>query len=229
VEVRRLRDRALVLLAAAGALWVLIQPSRWLRDAVLHALGDPPYRGPWITFDHLFLYSTLGAATCAIVWIALAGRGLMPPLRDWFRVRPTAPVLAWGVGAGLAISGFNIAVVALLARGRGAFEGFAVQYVPPNGWDVLGNVFSNFYEEFIARGFLLLALRAAFNSTLAAVIVTSLIFGVGHDQYPLFERCVIALSAALQCVVFLRTRSLWSTWITHEVYDLILDCALKVG
>jgi len=69
---------------------VLIQPSQWLRDAVLHALGDPPYRGPWMTFEHLFLFSTLCAATCLILWTAFARRGLMPPLRDWFRVRPLA-------------------------------------------------------------------------------------------------------------------------------------------
>jgi membrane protease YdiL (CAAX protease family) len=223
---RRLGGRALLLAAAVGSLWVLVQPSRWLRDAVLHALGDPPYRGPWITFEHFFMFSTLCAATCTVLWISFARRGLMPPLRDWFRFDHPARILGWGLGAGVAIVALNIAAVAVF--GSHAF-GIRIQYVPPNGWDLLGNVFSNFYEELFARGFLLLALRGAFRNTPAAVVVVSLIFGAGHDQYQVAERVVIALAAALQCIVVLKTRSLWSTYVTHEVYDLILDCTLKAG
>jgi len=55
VQARRLGDRALLLAATIASFWVLFQPTKWLRDTVLHAFGDPPYRGAWITFDHLFL------------------------------------------------------------------------------------------------------------------------------------------------------------------------------
>ncbi len=224
-----LQRRFAVLLAAAVPLVELFWgPSSPPRRLILAVVGEHEDRGPWMVFHHWFLYSLTAAALSTVLWLVLARRGLLPPLRDSLRLTPSRDIVLWGVGVGLAVAALNVAIFAVLAW-RGLLEGFALQYVPPDGWSLLGNVVSNFYEELIARGFLVVALRMAFRSTPLAVAISSLCFGFGHTQYPVFERCFIAVAGAMQCVAYLRTRSLWAPYVAHEVYDVLLDCAVKVG
>jgi len=71
-------------------------------------------------------------------------------------------------------------------------------------------------------------MRRVFRSAPIAVVISSVAFGLGHTQYPVFERCFIAVAGAMQCVAYLRARSLWSPYLAHEVYDVLLDCSVKV-
>src|SRR5215510_2927372 len=90
--------RRIVLIAAAAAAFLSnFWPSPLLRDAVLHAFGDPPYKGVWLLIPHLFLYTTLQALVCLILWTVLVRAGWMPKLQLSLRWRP----LVWGLGAGL--------------------------------------------------------------------------------------------------------------------------------
>jgi membrane protease YdiL (CAAX protease family) len=224
-----LQRRFAVLVAAAVPLIELFWgPESPPRRLIMAAVGNHEYRGPWILFEHAFVYTLTAAALSVILWVVLARRGLLPPLRDSLRFTPSRPIVLWGVGVGLAVAGLNIAIFAVLAW-RGLLEGFSLEYVPPNGWDIGGNVISNFYEELVARGFLVVTMRMVFRNAPIAVAISSLFFGFGHTQYPMFERCFIAVAGAMQCIAYLRTKSLWAPYISHEVYDLILDCAVKVG
>jgi membrane protease YdiL (CAAX protease family) len=90
------------------------------------AVGSHEYRGPWIVFEHAFVYSLTAAALSVILWLVLARRGLLPPLRDSLRFTPSRPIVWWGVGVGLAVTGLNIAIFAVLAW-RGLLEGFSLQ------------------------------------------------------------------------------------------------------
>jgi membrane protease YdiL (CAAX protease family) len=194
----------------------------------MEALGNPPYRGPWILFEHVFIDTLVPAASCVLLWLGLGKHDLLPSLRDSLRFTPRGRIALFGVGVGLAVAGLNIVIFVVLAW-RGLLEGFSIECVPPNGWDIGGNVVSNFYEELIARGFLVVTMRRVCRNTPIAVAISSVTFGLGHTQFPTFERCFIAVAGAMQCIAYLRTRSLWAPYIAHEVYDLILDCAVKVG
>ncbi len=227
---RDLQRRLVVFVAAAVPLFELLfwGPESPIRRAILFVVGDHEQRGAWLLFYHAFVYSLPAAALSAILWVVLARRGLLPPLRDSLRFTPFKSIVVWGVGVGLAVAGLNIAIFAVLAW-RGLLEGFSIAYVPPYGWDIAGNAVSNFYEELIARGFLVVTMRMVSGSAPIAAVISSLFFGFGHTQFPMFERCFIAMAGAMQCVAYLRTRSLWAPYIAHEVYDWILDCAVKVG
>src|SRR5262245_16445950 len=89
--------RRIVLIGAAAVAYIVnFWPSPLLRDAVLNAFGNPPYKGVWLLIPHLFLYSTLQALVCLLLWTVLARAGWMPKLELSLRRR----TFAWGLGAG---------------------------------------------------------------------------------------------------------------------------------
>ena len=77
-----------ILIIAAGAYAVGFWPTSWVRRAVLKAFGNPPYEGVWILIPHVFLYTTLSAVTCLVLWLALGGAIALP-----FASRPLARAL----------------------------------------------------------------------------------------------------------------------------------------
>src|SRR5215510_12675600 len=90
--------RRIVLIAAAAAAFLSnFWPSPLLRDAVLNAFGNPAYKGVWLLIPHLFLYTTLQALVCLLLWTLLVRAGWMPKLELSLRRR----TFAWGLGAGV--------------------------------------------------------------------------------------------------------------------------------
>jgi membrane protease YdiL (CAAX protease family) len=203
--------KLVLLLCAAAAYAVGFQPTWMLRDSVLAAAGSPAYQGVWILIPHLFLYSTLSALVCLALWLALIGAKWLSPMPFAF----SRGVIIWGLIAG---------VVTALA----SFAYFAIQMPDAihaarlNPWIAGANIFSNFYEEFIFRGFLLAALTAVFGFWPAAVL-SSIAFAGVHTQYPLDLRALIAASAILWCWIVRRTKSVWSAYIAHMTLDWIVD------
>jgi hypothetical protein len=116
--------RRIVLIGAAAAPYVVnFWPAPLLRDAVLNAFGNPPYKGVWLLIPHLFLYTTLQALVCLLLWTVLVRAGWMPKLQLSLRWR----TFAWGLGAGL----FSVAVMVafFFATGQaGAFHAPHTQY-----------------------------------------------------------------------------------------------------
>jgi hypothetical protein len=78
--IERMVQRLVLLLCAAGAYAVGFWPTWWLRDAVLHAFGNPAYEGVWILIPHALLYSTLGALVCLALWLAFVRAKWLPPI-----------------------------------------------------------------------------------------------------------------------------------------------------
>ncbi|HYV51646.1 MAG TPA: CPBP family intramembrane glutamic endopeptidase [Dongiaceae bacterium] len=200
-----------ILMFAAGAYAVGFWPSSWVRHAVLEAFGNPAYKGVWILIPHVFLYTTLSALTCLVLWPALIRLKWLEPMP--FAV--SRPVVIWGL-----ICGGVSAVVAF-----GVFAGLqpgAVHAAHLNPWVASANLFSNFYEEFVFRGFLLAALTAVFGFWPAAIL-SSVAFGATHAQYPLVFRAIISVFGLTWCWIVRRTDSIWSAWIAHMVLDWIVD------
>jgi len=97
-----------------------------------------------------------------------------------------------------------------------------VHWIDPVPWKIAGNIFSNFYEEFIFRGFMLTALAAAIGFWPAA-IVSSAMWGFTHNQYPLSLQALIAAIGIYWSYLTRRARSLWTPYSAHMVLDIVGD------
>lgn len=204
--------RTILVSAAVAAYLVGFWPSWFVRDSVLQAFGNPPYEGLWLLIPHLFLYSTLQALFCLGAWTFLARRGWLEPLRFPMRWR----TFGWGLAAGIV----SIAVVAgyFLASGQGG--AFHAPHVDP--WNAAANVFSNFFEEYVYRGFILAALAAAFGFWPAAAL-SSLAFAATHTQYPIALQATIAALAILWAWSGRQGRGLLAPYTAHMTLDWGID------
>ena len=203
--------KVVILAIAAGAYAVGFWPSWWVRDAVLKAFGHPAYEGVWILIPHVLLYTTLSALTCLVLWLALIQLKWLEPIP--FAI--SRSVVIWGLINGIVGA---VAAFAVFARLQPAAV-HAAQFKP---WVAAANLFSNFYEEFVFRGFLLAALTAVFGFWPAAIL-SSVAFGATHVQYPLEFRAIISVFGLTWCWIVKRTRSIWTAWIAHMSLDWIVD------
>ena len=200
-----------LLMIAAGAYAVGFWPSSWLRVAVLKAFGNPAYKGVWILIPHVFLYTTLSALTCLGLWLVLIQLKWLEPMP--FAISRSVVILGLMGGIASAVATFGIVAGMLPGAIHGAHF---------NPWVAAANLFSNFYEEFVFRGFLLAALTAVFGFWPAAIL-SSVAFGATHVQYPLVFRAIISVFGLTWCWIVRRTGSIWSAWIAHMTLDWIVD------
>lgn len=207
-----LAQRATLIAAAAATYVIGFWPTWRLRDLVLQAFGNPPYEGVWILIPHVFLYSTLPALFCVAAWFAFTRLGWMPAPR--FSLRWAT--FGWGLGAGL----ISIAVLVAFFFATGQAGAFHAPRVDP--WLATANVFSNFYEEFIFRGFILVALTAALGFWPAAIL-SSLAFGATHAQYPLALQGLIAALALLWAWAGRQGGGLLAPYTAHMSLDWLVD------
>jgi membrane protease YdiL (CAAX protease family) len=208
------RRAALVGIAIAAYL-VGFWPTWKIRDAVLGAFGNPPYEGVWILIPHLFLYGTLQALFCLVAWNVLVRRQWMPACR----LSPRWPTIGWGLGIGF----LSIAIVVAFFHATGQAGAFHEPRVNP--WIMTANVFSNFYEEYVFRGFILAALTAALGFWPAAIL-SSLAFGATHTQYPYSLQALIATVAVLWAWSGKRTGGLLAPYTAHMTLDWLIDPVL---
>ena len=207
-----LRARAALLAAAAAVYLIGLWPTWWVRDTVLRAAGFPAYAGLWKFLPHLLLYSTLPALGAGVAWVAFARAGVLdaPPFGKGHRT--LGKILTGAFGA------IMLVLVVLIATGQGS----AIRWIDPDPWSLAGNVFSNFYEEFIFRGFLLAALAAVIGFWPAAV-VTSALWAATHTQYPLSLQLTIFATGMLLAWVVQSARTIWAPYGAHMVMDVVLD------
>ncbi|HJS41356.1 MAG TPA: type II CAAX endopeptidase family protein [Sphingomicrobium sp.] len=207
-------SRALLLACAVAVYGVHFWPSPYLRDAALAWLDYPEFAGfKGMFLPHLLLYSTLTALCAAIVWFVLvANRLLPPPLLDSFSRRQF----------GLGVLGGLVALAATLLFVYLIFPSGSLRWMDPVGWKIAGNVFSNFYEEFLYRGFFVVALTAALGFWPAAVL-SSAMWAYTHTQYPMSLQLLIAGTGVFWCWLARKARSLWAPYTSHMVLDVVAD------
>ena len=207
-----LKSQAIVLLAL-----LIVYASNWwpttpVRVGALKALHLTTYERWGIFLPHLLLYSTIMAALSAVSWIALASAGRLP--------RPPLGNLRQSVMPG--VIGGLLALICAVLTALAFFPPDTVRWIDPNPWEIAGNIFSNFYEEFVWRGFLLFGLRELVGFWPAAVI-TSASWAVVHTQYPLAGQVLVfAIGIGFAWLVRV-SRSLWAPYIAHEVLDILGD------
>ena len=93
---------------------------------------------------------------------------------------------------------------------------------------MIGNAFSNFYEEYIYRGTLLAILMKYLGNKPVAITISALVFCQGHLHFPLPLLLVVCLSALLWGAMVLRYQSIWPAWLSHCVMDFISDSIFQV-
>jgi len=205
-------QRSTLIAAATAAYLIGFHPTWMLRDAVLSAFGNPPYEGLWLFIPHVFLYSTLPALFCAIAWFILARMNWMPG----FKLSLRWSTFAWGLGVGLV----SIAILVGFFFATGQAGAFHEPRVDP--WLAAANAFSNFYEELIFRGFILVALTAALGFWPAAIL-SSIAFGATHAQYPLELQALIAVLALLWAWAAKKGDGLLAPYTAHMTLDWLVD------
>jgi membrane protease YdiL (CAAX protease family) len=207
-----LMQRGVLITAAIAAYVIGFWPTWWVRDFVLQAFGNPSYEGVWILVPHLFLYTTLQALFCLAAWTILARLQWMPALR----FSPRLPTLGWGLAAGLA----SIAALVAFFFATGQAGAFHAPRIDP--WIATANVFSNFYEEYVFRGFILVALTAALGFWPAALL-SSLAFAATHTQYPLSLQALIMVLALLWAWAGKQGGGLLAPYTAHMTLDWLID------
>jgi uncharacterized protein len=73
-------------------------------------------------------------------------------------------------------------------------------------------------EEVFFRGFLYRSLRNRFGIVLSCLIV-GVVFGLGHTQYPLLVRPILAAFGVIMCLLYERTGSLLPGIAVHSLID----------
>jgi len=209
-----LMQRALLIISAAAVYAVNFWPSMQVTNAGLIALGSPKYVGfKGIFLPHLLLYSTLTACVAALLWFTFVRARILPAPRLG---RPTARQLGAGVVGGI------LALIATVVFVYVLFPPNTVHWIDPVLWKIAGNVFSNFYEEFVYRGFMLVALGAAIGFGPAAII-TSAMWGYTHNQYPLSLQALIMAVGVYFSWLMRKAQSLWTPYAAHMVLDIVGD------
>ena len=207
------RLRGLVVAAAVTATYLVVGAyvNLPLREALKRAVGGHvPY---WLDHIAFMLLAYLVVATL-LAW-KLVGLG-----QTYLR-RPT-DLRAWPIGAaaGVLIVPFIGAALAAVGALKLKFE--------PNFLLMIGNLFSNFYEEYIYRGTLLAILMKYVGNKSVAITVSALVFCQGHLHFPLPLLLVVFLSALLWGAMVLRYQSIWPAWLSHCVMDFIADSIFDV-
>jgi CAAX prenyl protease-like protein len=216
-------QRAVLVAGAALTLWGGKALAELWRGAVRDWAHHPPFQGPWVTVEHALLYTTVTALICWGLWRVFARMGWLASPRSVLGGAPGS-VIRWGVGLGIALFLFDLAaLLALHALGAMPPDRPALGWHPMSGWSFLGNLLSNFYEEWIYRGFLFAVAVRVTSSRVGAALITSALFAAVHTQYDWALRVLIFVSTLAGCWVVLKQRSLWPAWIAHQVVDVLGD------
>ena len=209
-----LAQRALLIVSAAAAYAVQFWPSEQVRNAGSGVLGSPQYTGfQGIFLPHLLLYSTLTAGVAGLFWFAFVRARMLPTPQ-------LGPPTGRQIGAG--VVGGVVALIITLAFIYFLLPPGTLHWIDPVPWKIAGNIFSNFYEEFIYRGFMLVALGAAIGFWPAAIIASAM-WAYTHGQYPLSLQALILATGVYWSWLTRRARSLWTPYASHMLLDIVGD------
>lgn len=225
-----LGKRALTFFVSAAAFGVNFFPSPQFRAFIERLAADSASNlvalpaGAWLAVQHLLLFSTLTAGACLVAWIALANGGLVDPVLESFAVKGGVKgILAWGLGGGVLFAALFLPL-SLVVMPRTMYE---VGPFLPSAWVVFGNLFSNLYEEIIYRGLMFNALARIMGARWPALLLSSVVFGAMHVQYPMSGQAMVAVMGLVMGCVYVKTKSLWGAWLSHMTVDVLFDVFVK--
>lgn len=218
----------------ARAPWrILLFLSLWICCAVvvMVALGGPlraadRFTGTPGTAESIGMTLSLLAAH-AIMLFVIDKRGWSYVRLDRGAARPRTFAAGFGLGAA------PIATASLLLLVLGWL---AIEPMPDGSWlgaavrVSLALLPAAFYEELLSRGYMFAAL-ADWLGTAAAIVLTSVAFGVLHIWNPGWTVGSIAsvvLAGVFLAAVLLVTRSLYAAWMAHFAWNWVMAVPLHV-
>jgi membrane protease YdiL (CAAX protease family) len=219
--IMNIRKRIIVLCISIIILLTRFWVSPEIREAISSFFDYPKYEGIWAAFEHIFLYTTFTAILCFLFWYILYKKQFFPSVKSYFIFNKKS--FLYGIISGLSIFIFNIIIAFFLIKFTDleGLIGYNTQFLR-DYWTIIGNIFSNFYEEFIYSGFLLISFRYIFKKNWIAIILTGLIFGFIHTQYPIPFRIVLSISGFITSWVVIKTNSIWAAWLNHMLVDVLM-------
>ena len=211
----KLIKRIAVLIIALTAYLLGSQLVLIVRKASLPLTHNCP-DGPKLFLNHLFISSFPMALLCLITIFLFVKLNLFVPLQFKRNIKSS---LIQG-----AISGLLIVIATTIYW---ILSGRQFQ-IDINGWSIAGNLFSNLWEEISFRGLIFVAVLYCFRIPWIAILISSLIFGLAHSQYPFSLKILVGSAGAVCAYVYGKTGNLLAPWLSHQITDTILDIFLKL-
>ena len=167
--------------------------------------------GPRTFWGHLVIWSFPMAVVSllSVLWLVHTGRFAALSLR-----RSSPQAVRDGLWGALGVVTLSFPV--LLALGQPMAFGI-------NFWSIAGNLFSNAYEEIVNRALVFGAAWYCIGSALGAALISGVVFGFTHEQYPPSIQLYVSAVGALFCYVYARSGNLLAPWIAHQISDSIID------
>jgi uncharacterized protein len=180
----------------------------------LEAAGPLPRTAAYISsIISLWILAAVTAGSAAAAGYSPAALGL--------RTFAPMPLIGWSV----LLTAIGLLIVLLFHRLGFRETEVTRQLVPASPqermWFVGVSATAGICEEFVFRGFLILALHTATGSMLLAVLLSSTVFGVVHAyQQPVgaFRAAILGAVLALPVVLY---GTLWPGILAHVLIDLI--------
>ena len=213
-RMRLIHDKVYIPFLLSSFIFIGFYGIAVLREFVISFLGFSDKMNRLLFYD--FGNGLLGLLPLALATLLIGKYILKMDYQEQWSgtIRFTFPSLKYGI-----LTGILLAVIPLLLM---ASTGQKFNYkVDVYRYGING--VTNLYEEIICRG-LLLASCVKYWNRLAAVVWTSVVFGLAHG---LTEKSItIALAAGLLAWAVLKAKSLWAGWTSHQLTDMIVDTFL---
>lgn len=164
-------------------------------------------------FGHMFTYSLATTLCCYVLYLVFVRLGYFKAIKLGF----DRESIIVGVVTGI--------IMAVIAAPFLVYKGWTFGF-DPNFFSIIGNIFSNTYEEFVYRIFVFLGTIYLFKDIRIGLVVSASIFGLSHSDYPWDFQILVALMGGIMSLSYLRTRSFASVVIAHQVVDIIVDSIL---
>lgn len=166
--------------------------------------------------------------TLAILWFLRQDRqplravGLhLKNLEDeiWTAFWSLGIIFVFNMGVMIAVSVFLPEMIAKLAKERSEVMRLFPLISPI--WLIVITAFVGFYEELVFRGFLITRLKVLTGNIWAAVLISSILFGVSHAYQDNLAMIQITVIGFIFGTMFVLRKSLISPILAHMAFDFI--------
>lgn len=166
-----------------------------------------------LDYQHIFYFSIGTTSICFAYYLLMVHLKVFRSLN----LAIDKDSVIWGIGSGLLVA----AILLPWASARGWSIGFNLDVAK-----MLGNLFSNTYEEFQYRVLILFAAFYAFKRPSIAIAISSLVFAWSHTNYPLELKLSVGIAGLIYGFSYSKTGSFVTAVLGHQVSDMILDTHL---
>jgi len=169
--------------------------------------------GPRLLINHVFIFSFFTALVCFLYYLFLEKKFQLPKIQ--INKNTLSNALIQGTLLGI--------VIAIIFIPLALYRWNMNIHFTLNLWSILGNLFSNTWEEIVHRGLIMMASLYAFKNEKIAWLISGLTFAWSHEQYPLEIRVAIGIIGCSFGWIYFKTKNFAAPITAHCVSDWILD------